>query len=118
MDSIGAFVTAIMLRFILTRFATTFGMPRQVLYILSLIACVYGLYSFLCYIKTAENWKPFLKAIAIANFLYSALTIGLVIYLYQKLTCWGLLYFGMEAIIIIALGSLEYKALLDTSGPK
>ena len=117
-DSFGAFITAIMLRFVLINFETHFGMPRQVLYLLSVIACLYGVYSLLCYFRINENWKPFLKAIAIANLIYSALTMGLAIYLYEKLTLLGLLYFAVEAMIIVLLGSLEYKTSSDTSSPK
>ena len=115
MDSIGAFVTAIMLRFVLTSFESRVGMPRPVLYFLSLIACLYGVYSFWCYLKINQNWKPFLKAIALANLIYSALTIGLVIYFYEKLTLLGLLYFAIEAVVIIILGSFEYKTSSDAS---
>ena len=109
LDSIGALLSAIMLGLVLASFEAVFGMPPKVLYLLSLIACVFTVYSFFCYLKFPLNWKPFLRAIAIANGLYCCLTIALVIYFYASLTVIGLIYFVIELIIVAILVAIELK---------
>jgi len=109
MDSLGALLTAIVLGLIFTRFENAVGMPQKVLYPLSFIACIFSIYSLFCYLIKIENWRPFLKIIAIANLLYCCLTIGFIFYLYQKLTVLGFIYFVLEIIIVTILAIIELK---------
>ncbi|MTI30429.1 hypothetical protein [Xanthovirga aplysinae] len=108
-DSLGVFLTALMLGLILTTFENVFGMSKRILYILSLIAFSYSIYSFACYLKIKTNWSPFLKGIAFANLLYCLLPIGLVIYMWSELTKIGLTYFFLEAITIFGLVVVELR---------
>lgn len=112
-DSLGALLSAILLGLVLARFESIFGMPQKVLYVLSSIAFVFCIYSFLCFLLLKENWRPFLKIIGIANLLYCFLTLGLVIYLYQELTVLGITYFALELIVILVLISIELKTAFD-----
>lgn len=109
-DSLGALLTAVMLGLILARFENTFGMPQQELYFLSSIACIFSIYSFLCFISKKGNQRPYLKIIAVANFMYCFLSIGLIIYLFHKLTFLGLIYFVLEIIAVTILANIELKA--------
>jgi type III secretory pathway component EscS len=108
-DSLGALLTAFLLGAILTRLEDDFGMPRKVLNPLSIVALVYALYSFNCYLFVRANWRLFLKIITIANAVYCCATIGLVISFYQALTFLGLAYFLGEISII---GGLVYIEVL------
>ena len=110
-DSLGAFLTAFLLGVILTRFEAYFGMPGKVLYALSTLAVVFGLYSMGCYFWVRSRWRPFLKAIALANLVYCSLTIALVISLYESLTILGVLYFSGELIVIGVLTYIELSAV-------
>lgn len=114
-DGSGAVLTAFLLGVILTRFEANFGMPRKVLYPLSILACFYAFYSIGCYFFVGRNWRPFLKAIAMANLAYCCLTIGLVISLYPSLTVLGLTYFSGELIVIGGLIFIELLAVSKTS---
>ncbi len=109
LDSCGAIVSALLLGIILVRFESTFGMPINILYFLSFLACIFALYSFLCFLFTQKNSRLYLKIIAMVNLAYCCLTIGLVIYFYHRLTFLGLLYFFVEIIIITLLSILELK---------
>ena len=111
-DGSGALLTAFLLGVVLTRFEANFGMPRKVLYPLSTMACLYAAYSMGCYFWVGRNWRPFLKAIALANLIYCCLTIGLVIFFYQSLTMLGFTYFVGELLVI---GGLIYVELLAVS---
>jgi hypothetical protein len=108
-DSLEGLLSALLLGVVLVRFKTAFGMPLQVLYTLSCIACVYALYSFLCYWQVKGNHRPYMQALAMANLLYCCLTVGLVIYHRQQLTKLGLTYFLLEIVVIVSLIIMELK---------
>lgn len=108
-DSMGALLTALMLGFVLASFENVFGMPKRILYVLSLLAFSFSIYSFVCFLKVKENWSPFLKGIAVANLMYCFLTIGLVIYLRSALTLMGILYFLLEVMIVFGLVVIELR---------
>ena len=115
-DGLGAFVSAFLLGIILVNFESFFGMPREVLYPLAIIPCVFAVYSFFCFFRIPEKWRSFLKIIAIANLLYCCLTMSLVIYFYSELTVLGLLYFVLELAIILFLVFIELKMASNPVG--
>lgn len=117
-DSLGGILSALLLGVVLARFETAFGMPQKVLYLLACLACVYTIYSLLSYWRIKENWRPYMQAIAIANLFYCCLTIGLVIYHFQKLNKLGLLYFLLEVVVIISLIIVELKTVSRFHGEK
>jgi hypothetical protein len=108
-DSLGALLSAILLVLVLAKFESIFGMPHTALYVLSVIPCIFSIYSFLCFCINTKNWKPFMKIIAIANLLYCCLTVGLMMYYYQQLSIVGLIYFVLEIIIVTTLSFIELK---------
>jgi hypothetical protein len=110
-DGLGAFVTATFLFAIQRACHKWFGMPHMALTILSLIALSLCVYSMSCFFCVNKNWRPFLKAIAIANLLYCGLTLGLVVYYYPQLTIWGIGYFLFEIAVIGLLVFFEINAL-------
>lgn len=109
-DALGALVSAIMLGLVLTRFEATFGMPQEELRVLALLASIFFLYSFSCYLRTPANWRPFLRGIAIVNLLYCGLTIGLMVRLHDHITVLGYVYFVSEVMIIVVLARIELTA--------
>ena len=110
-DCLGALLSAFLLGVVLTSFQPIFGMPRQVLYGLAALACLFAIYSFWNYRWFKENWRPYLRGIAIVNLLYCCLTAALVIYFRQELTKWGLLYFLQEMVVIMVVVMLEFKTI-------
>lgn len=114
-DSLGALLSAFMLGFVLVKLAPMFGMPPKTLYLLSFIACVLSIYSFLCFVSRIKNWRPFMKITAIANLVYCCLTLGLVIFLFEGLTVLGVTYFILELIIIVTLAIFELKFAFNIS---
>lgn len=114
-DGFGALLSAFLLGVILVEFESTFGMPKETLYLLAFIPCVFAIYDFGCYFSISRKWSPFLKAIGVANLLYCCISIGFVFYHYQVLTTWGLIYFLLEFIVVIALASIELKTSKNLS---
>ena len=107
LDAIGAIVTAFMLGIVLIKFQSFFGIPIEVLRILSIIPCLYFVYSFFCFWQKPTNWRPYLKRIAFANLAYCLLTLGLMIFHSESFMLFGYLYFIGEIIIIVVLSRHE-----------
>ena len=114
LDCLGALLSAFLLGVVLTSFQPIFGMPNKILYGLAALAGLFAVYSFWNYRWFKENWRPYLRGIAIVNLLYCGLTAALVIYFRQELTKWGLLYFLQEMVVIIVLVVIEFRTLSQT----
>jgi len=108
LDGIGATLSAFLLGVILVRFEFVFGMPLTPLYVLASIAIMLATYSFSCYFLLTDNWNSaFMKVIVIANLLYCCLSIILVIYFFEELTIWGVIYFLLELLVTCGLIIIE-----------
>ena len=112
-DSLGAILTAFFLFVIMRQFNGYFGMPKTVLTYLSLIAICFCIYSTTCFLFLKGRWTPFIRLIGIANLLYCALTIGLLIKYYSLLTIIGITYFLIEIIIIYVLSYVELRVATE-----
>lgn len=113
LDSIGAFLTACMLIVMLIFFRKYIGIDIEVFTLLISIAVLYSLYSFCCYKIHPEKWQIFLRIIAIANMVYAG---GIMVFIclnYNYLALLGILYFSIEAVIIIGLAILELKVVKE-----
>jgi len=110
-DGLGATLTTILLIAVLKTFNQCFGMPRKTLTILSILALILAIYSFSCFAFSHNNPQKLLRPIIVANLTYCILTLGLVIYFYNKLTILGLAYFVGEILIICGLVYIELKTL-------
>lgn len=115
LDAIGAIVTAFMLGVVLVRFQSFFGISIEILRLLSIIPCLYFIYSIFCFWRKPKNWRPYLKGIAFANLAYCLLTLGLMIFYSENFTALGYLYFIGEIIIIAVLSRHERSLAMETS---
>ncbi|OIV39821.1 hypothetical protein BKM63_21905 [Flavobacterium johnsoniae] len=70
---------------------------------------IFFIYSSSCYFLVGQNWKSFLKIISIFNILYCVLTLGIIIYYYQSISVFGIIYFLGEIIVIAGIVFLEIK---------
>ncbi|MGB1217634.1 MAG: hypothetical protein ACPG5P_07145 [Saprospiraceae bacterium] len=108
-DSLGGLLSAFMLGIILVEFRNLVGMSPKILYLLSVFAIGFFIYSFTCFVMNLEKWRFFLKIIAVVNLLYCCMTLFLIIYFHEGITNLGFVYFILEIIIIIVLSLLELK---------
>ncbi len=106
-DSVGALMTTFFLFVIVRQFNAYFGMPKNELTYLSAIAFCFCVYSLACFLFLEGGLTPFIRLIAIANLLYCALTIGMLIKYYPLLTSIGASYFLNEIVIICGLSYVE-----------
>ena len=112
-DSLGAMLTAFFLFVIMRQFNEYFGMPKTILTCLSVIAICFCIYSTACFLFLKGRWTPFIRVIGIANLLYCALTMGLLIKYYPLLTIIGAIYFFSEIVIICGLSYIELKVATE-----
>ena len=112
-DGLGALLSAFLLGVVLVKLQSLIGMPTNQLYFLAAIPCFFALYDLICYFGVGENWRPYLKGIAIANLLYCVLSIGLLIFHFPKLTGLGVAYFVIEILIVVAIAWWELKTVSD-----
>lgn len=115
-DSIGAVMTAFFLFVVMRQFNEYFGMPETVLSYLSVIAVCFCVYSTACFLFLKTGWAPFIRLIGIANLLYCALTIGLLIKYNPLLTIIGTTYFLIEIAIICGLSYIELNVATRNKG--
>lgn len=111
LDGVGALTTALLLSQVLARFEPLFGMPKNVVFILSGVAGCFALYSITCHLIIKNNFERYLKVIITANLIYCVATCGLVIFHIQTLTWFGIAYFSGEIIIISMLVLAEYRKI-------
>lgn len=110
-DSIGAFLSATLLFVILTFFIQEFGLPKMILYFLFSVACIFSIYSVLCYYLFYKQWRTYLRTVLIANILYCILTILILVVFRNSVTLLGFIYFILEIIIISCIVVIELKTL-------
>jgi hypothetical protein len=111
LDAFGAALSAVLLSFVLVIFEPYFGMPAAVLYQLGVIAGVFTIYSFSCYLLVHDNWQFYLRIIAIANSLYGLASIVLVVYHSSLLTTLGYAYFLGEIAVLAIIIYIEFKTI-------
>ena len=116
-DGVDATASAFFLGVVLTALKEYVGMPRPVLLSLALVALAYAAYSIRCYYLPRSDWRRGLRTISSANVVYTAVTAGLVIAFWARLTFLGVTYFLFEIVIIGALVVVERRLLVvgDTS---
>jgi len=106
-DSVGAFMTAFSLFVVMQQFNEYFGMPKNELTYLSVIAICLCIYSVTCFLFIKVDFTLFIRFIGVANLIYCALIIGLLIKYYPLLTIIGTIYFLSEIVIICILSYIE-----------
>ena len=110
-DAIGALLTAILSGVILVKLEYLFGMPTKVLYGLSILASIFAIYSFLCFLFAKKNWSIYLIIIAIANIFYCCITSILVIYYFDNLTLLARLFFPLDIMTILIVVYFELRII-------
>lgn len=108
-DGLGALLSAFLYYIVLSNLISVFGMPKQALNLLCLLALGYAVFSLSTYMRKVENWRPYMKVIAGANLLHCILTGVFLFYYNASITGIGFLYFIVEIIIVVGLAIFELK---------
>ncbi|MDG1333768.1 MAG: hypothetical protein P8P74_15635 [Crocinitomicaceae bacterium] len=108
-DGIGAVVSAVLLGIVLVQFQVYFGIPTSTLYFLAALPCAFAIYDFYCFFKVDKQLEKYLKGIALVNYAYCVLSIGLAIYHSASITYLGWGYVLLEVMIVIGLATFELE---------
>ena len=109
LDSFGAALTSFFLIIILRFYNDYFGMPASILSYLITVGLIFFSYSITCFLLLKKNWASFIRLIGLGNLLYSSFSLVLIYYYFNKLTPLGVVYFFLEAIIVVVLAIIELK---------
>lgn len=115
-DGLGALVSAFFLGVVLVQLESIFGIPKNTLYFLAFLPCLFAMYDFYCYLRVQENFSFFIKTIALINLMYCFISIGLAFYHYQKITYlgWGYVLVEILIVVFIAYAELTTAAKIKT----
>jgi hypothetical protein len=108
-DGCGAFLSAFLIGIVLVRFEQYVGIPPATLYFLAAFPIMFTIYDWLSYLQSHNKQPKLLRGIAIFNFFYCCLSIGVVFYHYNTLTIIGWIYFLIEILIVMILANWELK---------
>lgn len=106
-DGLGAIITAIMC-LVVARLESFFGMPKEVMLVLSGVALCFAAFSFFSYLFVTNDIKKYLSIILTANITYCLATFILAVIHIEKLTGFGIAYFTGEITIVAILVYGEY----------
>jgi len=113
LDCCGALLTTLLIFFVLRPFNDFFGLSKDTLKYLAVLALLFSLYSVSCCFLVSNNWKSFLKIICIANILYCIITIGILFYNFPNISIFGIAYFLGEIAVIVGIVFLEIKIIRE-----
>ncbi len=109
MDAFGAALSVISFVFVLPYFKDFIGLDLSVFYLLAAVAGGFFAFSLTTALRLPLEPKRFIKAIAFSNSIYAFLTLIMVLYNWQEIKPLGILYFGLDILILTALIKWELK---------
>ena len=115
LDGLGALVSAFLLGIVLVQCEATFGIPRETLYLLAIVPCVFMVYDMICYFFVKENISRYLKIIACLNIAYCGLSLVLVFQHSEQVLLLGWMYIIAEILIILLLAKWEWNISNSTN---
>ncbi len=113
LDGLGALLSAFLLGVVLVQLESYFGIPRNTLYFLAFLPCLFVVYDLFCYWRVEQNIGFFLKVIAVINVLYCCLSIGFAFYHMERITALGWGYILIEILIVLAVAFVEWRVAGD-----
>ena len=108
-DAIGALLSFILLRFILTSLEHYFGIPKDILYFLAWFPFFFIIYDLVCYTINTKKIGALLKGIAFMNISYCILSLITILSIKENITILGWFYILGEVFLVCILAYVEYK---------
>lgn len=109
LDGLGAILSAFGLG-VLAYHEDLFGMPKNDLYLLLVVAMLLSAYSLSRFYLNPPKWQTDLKRLAVVNVMYCGLTLFFVSQYPKQLSSLGYAYFAVELTVIVALALVELNA--------
>lgn len=109
-DGIGALLSAILL-WLVYYCRNIFAVPDSMYHQLIAFPVFFACYSLTCLLIKPRSWKIFLAIVTVSNVLYAGYSLLLVSHYADQLTIYGIIYFLLEIVGIIALVYVEISFL-------
>lgn len=107
-DGAGAILSAFLLAVVIAQLEELFGIPASTLYFLAVFPVIFALYDFFSYQQEKGKAGQFLMGIAVINFLYCCLSIGMAFYHLKTISLLGWAYILGEILIVMTLAIVEF----------
>ena len=111
-DGVGALMTSASTGLLLATEVLASGIPSWVLWILASVAFGYACFDAVGVFYVSDP-RPFLSGIAILNLVYCFITLVICCVFSRQLTWLGMIYFSLEAIVVIPLALWERRIALS-----
>lgn len=108
-DAVGALTSAFLLAIVLVYFQTYIGLTISNLYLLAGLAALFFIYSFSSFLWAKDNWRFWMRGIALINLSYCILTLILCFLHYPEMKPLGWIYFIGESAIVLSLSWVEWR---------
>ncbi|MDI9257888.1 hypothetical protein [Flavobacterium sedimenticola] len=117
-DGFGALISAFLLSSILFKLEKIFGIPGQMLFILTIPPIGFAIYDLGCFLFFKKNYSLKLNIIASGNLAYCLLSLTLAFYYFNPITFWGWIYLLFEILIvsIVAIIELQISKKINRNG--
>ncbi len=112
-DAAGAMVSALLLGVVLVRWQSVVGIPHQALYLLAAMPCCFVLYDLLSCVIAGDQWRRYLRGIAVVNMGYCVFSLGMAAYHADQVLVLGWIYIVIEIFIVGGLAFAEYQISLS-----
>jgi hypothetical protein len=112
-DGIGGLVSTLVAIGFKPYFVSLFNVPETIAIVLAIIGLSYAAYSFTVsrLVQPKVNGRKFLTILVVANALYSAFCLVLLIVFYQSTSLWGVAYFLLDTCIVGLIAAFEWTQL-------
>lgn len=120
LDSAGGYLSASVPLIILWACEAHFGLPRELLIVMSLTGFLYGSYSLICALSIRSRWLPFLKMLVGGNSIYLLSLMAFTVINISSLSQPGLAYLVIDHLVLISVIVVELavtSAIHRTGGP-
>ena len=112
LDAAGALLSVLILGLLIPVVRTFFRFPLDMLYVLAVIPAGYIVVDLIGYFVIGGDGRRVLRFVAICNFLYCLVAIGMAINHASTLTVWGWVYVSVEVLVIATLAAVEMRVAL------
>ncbi len=109
-DAVGAFISFVLLAFVLPQFESLLGIPTLIFWALSVPPAFFLLFDVFALLRWKNNLSQALRTIATLNVLYCATSITIAFLHIATLTTLGWIYIILEIVIVLLLARFEWKA--------
>ena len=110
-DAIGAFLSLVLLLFLIIPNEIFFGLSESIAINLTILISVLLIFSTSCFFLKPQNWKLFMKFVVLGNVSYCLFTLTTIFLNFKQLTIFGASYFFIEIVVVFFIVRIEIATI-------